>query len=395
MSAEKRGARIVGIPNVPLTQRGYMTVDKMDDVYGSNSGAVTSPNDPLAQMEREETAQALKELRDLQVQKKTKELQNRIEKEKAEIEGGSTVKGLYNFTAADIAAISKMGDAEKQGFFQTVQMINSMAAMQTPGGGGQNPMLALALAGGLGGGGRQQGLTAKDVLDIGAQYANLYQGAGKGDGELSKTLLLNLLTQTLPQWQNSSIQNMQMAYQAQIAQLQQNQADPLRDLKYLKEGAEALGYKPMSASTDIEKLRIEMENTWKGKEFDLRVNELNYSRQLGLIKEIMNNPLVEQLAKGFGRSALGGPAQTPKPVSTVAEAPNPLGPPQMLQAPQEAAAPQDKKQPIIMYTCPNCKAQIYAPLDQTQVTCTSCGGSFPVDPQASIQYTLQQRQGAA
>lgn len=389
--SEKKGTRVIGVPNIPLTQRGYMTVDKMDDVYGSNSGAAMSANDPLAQMEREETAQALKELRDLQVQKKTKELQNRIEKEKAELDGSSSpTKGLYNFTAADVANISKMGDAEKQAFFQTVQMINSTAAMQSPGG-GQNPMLALALAGGLGGG-RQQGLTAKDVLDIGNQYANLFQGAGKGDGELSKTLLLNLLTTTLPQWQNSSIQNMQMAYQAQIAQLQQNQADPLRDLKYLKEGAEALGYKPLSASTDIEKLRIEMDNTWKSKEFDLRVNELNYSRQLGLIKEIMNNPLVEQLAKGFGRGTVG-PAAAQRPATTVTEAPNPLGPPQMLQ-PQADAAPQDKKQPIIMYTCPNCKAQIYAPLDQTQVTCTSCGGSFPVDPQASIQYTLQQRQGA-
>jgi hypothetical protein len=184
---------------------------------------------------------------------------------------------------------------------------------------------------------------------------------------------------------------MQMAYQAQIAQLQQNQADPLRDLKYLKEGAEALGYKPMSASTDIEKLRIEMENTWKSKEFDLRVNELNYSRQLGIIKEIMNNPLVEQLARSVGRGALSAaPASRP---SAVMESKVALGPP--MQAPTlDVVAPPGVKQPIIMYTCPKCSAQIYAPLDQTQVTCTSCGGSFPVDPQASIDYTMQQRKEA-
>jgi len=394
MSETKKGTRIVGVPNVPLTQRGYVTVDRMDDVYGAGvGGAAISPNDPLVQLEREETSQALKDLRELQLKKKTRELQSRIEKEKAELEGGAgQLKGIYNFTAADIAAISKMGDQEKQQFFQTVQMINSMAIMQ-PQVGGQNPLLAMAMAGGFGGG-RQQGLTAKDVLDIGSQYANLFQGAGRGDSELSKSLLMNLLTTTLPNLQNSANTNMQMAYQMQIAELQKNQADPLRDLEYLKKGAEAMGYKPMSENIELGKLRLDMEDRWKVKEFDLKLNELNYSRQLGIVREALNNPLVDQLFRGIGRNIAGG--GTPlggKPPSTVMQSQAPLGQP---QPPQPTPQPtQGAKQPIIMYTCPSCKAQIFAPLDQTMVTCTSCGGVFPVDPQASIHYTMQQRQGGA
>lgn len=376
--------KVVGIPTVPLTQRGYRTVDAMDGVYGNPSAPRLSLNinDPLRQMEAEETREALQELRDLKLKKKGLELRQRIEREKETLGsinssgGGLNIKGMYNFTPSDIQQISKMPEADQQSFYSTLQNIQMMAAMTPRGSGGQtmtNPILYMMATGGFGKQG--QGLGLKDIIELQKNWNTISQGAGKGNQELTNTLLLKLMTETVPGLQQQAAQNMQMGYSAIIQQLQQNQADPLRDLRFLKEGATALGYAPQNVSNEVAKMRIEMEDRWKMKDFDWRSRELEYRRNMGIVKQILDS--VQGLTKNVTREHISSLFQPkpPQPVATV----NPvvtsektLEPYVTHKAPM-TGVPQEGNVQIVQYPCQKCGAAMYAPLGQTPVTCAQCG----------------------
>lgn len=385
MSAKRRSV----VPESPATNVSYPVYD-LDTALGAvPAGGVANSSDPIAALEAEETMNTIKELRELQLRKKRNQLLKRVEKEKQEIEMGLdddgtwSAKNLPNLSAQDIAMVSKMTPEDQQKFMQAYQLLNSLKAVQMPRG-QQNPILTMMMAtGGLGGG--QKGLGVQDVMQIANMFNGIYNGAGRGDTDTTKQLLLNLMTNTLPQWQNSAIQNMQMAYQAQIAQLQQNQADPLRDLEYGKKLAESLGFKPTTASADVEKLRIDMEDRWKLKEFELKANQMQYERQMGLVNQILNNPLVTQLAAMFSRG-VGSvvAAQTQIPQSNALSQENAV----TQQSPQ--GAPQPKQQAtLIKYICPSCNNDIIAPATQNLVTCTNCGATFQVDPNAAVKNAMR------
>jgi len=380
--------KVVGIPTVPLTQRGYRTVDAMDNVYGRSGGVggIVNPNDPLAQMEAEETREALQELRDLKMKKKQVELRQKIEREKEALGnidvagGGLNIKGMYNFTPMDIQQISKMPEADQQAFYSTLQNIQMMAAMTPRGSGGQamtNPILYMMATGGLG---RQgQGLGLKDVIELQKNWDTISRGAGKGNQELTNTLLLKLMTETVPGLQTQAAQNMQMGYNAIIQHLSQNQADPLRDLRFLKEGATALGYTPQNVSNDVAKMRIEMEDRWKMKDFEQRQRELDYRRNMGIIQQILDS--VQNVTKNVSRDhirTLFQPKQPqPQPVIQPQQVVQPtadtgLQPYASHKAPMTNAPPAGKVQ-IVQYPCSKCGAAMYAPLGEPRVTCAQCG----------------------
>ena len=385
--SKTREKKVVGIPTVPLTQRGYRTVDAMDNVYGTSgrTGTMINPNDPLAQMEAEETREALQELRDLKAQRKRIEFKKKIEAEKkklGEIEvdgGGLNIKGMYNFTPMDIQQISKMPEADQQAFYSTLQNIQMMAAMTPRGSSGQgmNPIFQLMAMGGFN---RQgQGLGLKDVIELQKNWDTISRGAGKGNQELTNTLLLKLMTETVPGLQTQASQNMQMGYQAIIQQLSQNQADPLRDLRFLKEGATALGYTPQNVSNEVAKMRIEMEDRWKMKDFDQRQRELDYRRNMGIIQQILDS--VQNVTKNVSREHIRTLFQPKQPqVQPVVQAQQNVQPTANTglqpyvshKAPMTNVPPAGKVQ-IVQYPCQKCGAAMYAPMGQTPVTCAQCG----------------------
>lgn len=382
MSVGKK--RVSVVPESVATNTNYPVYDLDQAIGGIQAGVPAgAATDPLAALEAEETVNAIKELRELQMQKKRAQLLNRVKKEKEEIEmsqqedgSWAAAKGLPNLSLDEMSKISKMPPEEQQRLIQAYQLVGSLQAYKMPGG-QANPLLTMMMAtGGLGGGARQ-GMTTNDVLQIAQMFNGIYNGAGRGDTDVTKQLLLNLMSNTLPQWQNSAIQNMQMAYQAQIQQLQQNQADPLRDLEYGKKLAESLGFKPSSVSADIEKVRIEMEDRWKLKEFELKANQIQYERNLGLVNQILNNPMVAELARLITRGI-------PPAAAAAAQVPsvNQLSQQQAVTQPQGPTTPGS----LVKYICPNpqCGADIIAPITQTSVTCTQCGGTYAVDPKATL-----------
>lgn len=380
----KREKKVVGIPTVPLTQRGYRTVDAMDNVYGSSGrmGSMVNPNDPLAQMEAEETREALQELRGLKMKKKRVELRQKIEREKEALGnvdstgGGLNIKGMYNFTPMDIQQISKMPEGDQQAFYSTLQNIQTMAAMNPRGSGGQamtNPILYMMATGGFG---RQgQGLGLKDIIELQKNWNTISQGAGKGNQELTNTLLLKLMTETVPGLQQQANQNLQQGMGAVISMLQKNQSDPMRDLQFLKEGASALGYAPQNVSNEVAKMRIEMEDRWHMKEFDWRNQELQYRRNMGIVKQILDS--VQGLTKNVSREHIKTLFEPKKPqpppaVQPTAPANTPLQPYVTHKAPMTNIPPAGNVQ-IVKYPCSKCGADMYAPMGQTQVTCAQCG----------------------
>ena len=381
--SKAREKKVVGIPTVPLTQRGYRTIDTMDGVYGSPTSPRIdlNPNDPLRQMEVEETREALQELRDLKAQKKRVELRQKIEEEKrklGEIDasgGGLNIQGMYNFTPMDIQQISKMPEADQQAFFETLRNIQMMASITPRGTTGQpmtNPILYMMAMGGFNKQG--QGLGLKDVIELQKNWNTIYSGAGKGNQELTNTLLLKLMTETVPGLQTQAAQNMQMGYNAIIQHLSQNQADPLRDLRFLKEGALALGYTPQNVSNDVAKMRIEMEDRWKMKDFEQRQRELDYRRNMGVIQQILDT--VQGVTKNVSREhirSLFEPKvqQQPTPVQQT-PVKTELQPYVSHKAPMDGT-PQQGQTQIVQYPCQNCGSPMYAPMGQTVVTCAQCG----------------------
>jgi len=358
---------------VPLTDLDtHIGVTDLDTIYGGSPRQGRAEVDPLAELERQESMDAVQELRELQRQKKMLEYRKRVERLKEEVGaedtlgGGLAIKGMFNFSNADLQGISQMPAEERQQFLDTVKEISVMSSM-SGGGGKMSPIMQLAAMGGFGGG-RQQGLTAKDVIELQQTMNSIYQSAGRGDSDMSRTLLLKLLTETLPSWQNQSMQNMQIGYQTQIQALKDQISDPIKDMKYIKDAASLMGMTTGAQDREVSLARMQMEDRWKLEEFKLRREELNASKLLGTVEQILKNVDVPGMVRAATRQQVGEQFRQP-PV-----------PQQPVLPPDQAAGVGDTQ--LVKYVCPNpqCKAEIYAPASQAQVTCQNCGGTYQVKP---------------
>ncbi len=366
-------------PKIPLIDPNMpIKITRLDDIYGESAlhGGYGMTSDPIDALRREEEMDAVKELREIRRDRKRHELKKKIKQERAalgqEDAGGLNIQGMYQFTPADIQQISKMPEAEQQQFYSALQNIQMMAAMQPRGGTGglSNPMLQMMAMGGFG---RQgQGLGLKDVMEIQQMTKNIYDGAGKGNQDLTNTLLLKLMTETVPGLQQQASQAQIQGFGAVIQMLKDNQSDPMRDLNYLKQGAAALGYTPQNVSTEVAKMRIEMEDRWATVAHEDRRKELEYRRQLGVMEKVLDT--VTGLTKNVTRdhiSTLFKPKQqqvVPQPQVVPVTPTVPTNVQGNLIKTPPTGSPQ-----IVKYQCQKCGADMYAPQGQSPVTCAQCG----------------------
>ena len=222
-----------------------------------------------------------------------------------------------------------------------------------------------------------QGLGMKDIIELQKMWQTINAGAGKGNQELTNTLMLKLITETVPNLQNQASQNMQMAYNAQIAHLQQNQSDPMREIKYIKELGSELGWKPANTSNEVAMKTLEMENLWKMKDFEFRMMEHRDRRTLGVIEQVLTN--AKDIVKNVSRESVRNMMkQTPQ---TQVNIPPPETPPQ--QAPFSDKAPMDANplNPMVRtdpstlkyYQCQGCGITLSAPAGTTRILCPACG----------------------
>ena len=380
MSKKSDSKKITNLPRSPLSDYS-MPVRNMDEFYG-RPGISGKLNDPLEEFEREQAKEALEELRDLKARKKRIELQKQIEREKEALGsvdvsgGGLNIKGLYNFSAQDIATISNMPEGEREKFMETLQYINMMSSMRSTGGvQGMNPMLQFMAMGGFNKQG--QGLGLKDIIELQKMWQTINAGAGKGNQELTNTLMLKLITETVPNLQNQANQNLQMAYNAQIAHLQANQSDPMRDIKFIKEMGSELGWRPSNTSDEVAMKSLEMENLWKQKDWEFRMMEHRDRRNLGIIEQVLTNAkdIVKNVSRESVKDMMRRPAQNPPP-----NIPPPQYPPQqpsVEKAPMNADpfTPMAKLDPsnLKYYPCQGCGITLSAPAGITRVLCPACG----------------------
>ena len=366
------------LPRVPLTDLDtHIGVTDLDSIYGGAPRQGRAEQDPLAELERQESLDAVQELRDLQKQRKMLEYKRRVEKLKQEVGaedtsgGGLAIRGMFNFSATDLQAIAGMAPEDRQKFMDTVREINMMSSMG--GGGGKvNPIMQLAMMGGFNRTG-QQGLTAKDVIELQSSLNQIYQNKGGQDDSLTRTLLMKLLTETVPQWQNQSMQNMKYAYDTQIQALKDNQSDPMRDIKYVKELGGMIGLTPGGQDKEVALAQMQMQDRWKLEEFKFRREELANQKLLGTVKQILENVDIPSIVRSATRQQVGDQFRA-----------QPQAPPQSPALPANTAGV--GKTQLMEITCPNpqCKGpdglptKIYAPATATQVTCQSCGGTYAV-----------------
>jgi len=234
-----------------------------------------------------------------------------------------------------------------------------------------SPILQLAAMGGFGGG-RQQGLTAKDVVELQQTMNQIYQQAGRGDSDITRQLTMKLLTETLPSWQNQATQNMQLAYQTQIQALKDQISDPIKDMKYISEAAKMMGMGPSTQDKEVALARMQMEDRWKVEEFKFRREELNTQKLLGTVKQILENVNLPEMVRAATREKVGEQFRAQQPPPPQAPPPGP-------------ALPQGSDQ-LVKYECLKCKGadghptEIWAPSSQVQVTCQGCGSVFTVKP---------------
>ena len=384
--------KVMATPRSPLNDYS-VPVRNMDETYGKpGTPGSMLPADPLAQMEREEALEAYQELRELKARQKTLQMRQKIEVMKEEIGdvdvsgGGLKLAGMFNFSPDDITALSKMPEGDRQAVMDTmrqISVIGGMAKSTGRKGSEANALLQWMAMGGFNRG--QQGMGLKDVMELQRMWWTIYEGAGKKDSNLTDTLLIKLLTDTMPGLQTQANQNLQMAYQAQIASLQQNQSDPLRDIKFVKELGAELGWKPGDASEAVAIKTLEMQNMWKMKEWELKTQELQYRRNMGVVQQILgqiNVPgIVRTMTRQNVREAMS-PQQFGQPVQPVVPRLEPEGqiqpmtpPPAGMKAPMYGA-PQPGQIRILHYQCPFC-GQDNAALEGTpQVTCVACGNAF-------------------
>ena len=382
MSKKKADSkRITNLPRSPLTDY-TMPVRNMDEYYGKPGLESARVNDPLAEYEREQARDAIGELRDLKARKKRIELQRQIELEKNALGnvdvsgGGLNIKNLYNFSAQEIEAISKKTPEEQQGFYETLRTIQSMAAMSPVGGQGMNPMLQFMAMGGFNKQG--QGLGMKDIIELQKMWQTINAGAGKGNQELTNTLMMKLITETVPNLQNQANQNLQMAYNAQIAHLQQNQSDPMKEIKYIKELGSELGWKPANTSNEVALKTLEMENLWRMKDFEYRLMEHRDRKNLGIMEQILTN--AKDIVKNVSRESVRNMMKQP-PQTQPADIPPPENPLQQDQftgkAPMDAnpLTPMVRTDPsnLKYYSCSGCGITLSAPAGTTRVLCPACG----------------------
>lgn len=367
------------MPKIPATDMDTgVGVTKLNDIYGQNRSLGGSASaDPLDELDRQERLDAVDELKRLREQKRLLDYKKRVEQLKEEVGaedttgGGLAIKGMYNFSASDLQAIAGMPTEERQKFLDTVKEISVMSTMGGASG-KMNPIMQLAMMGGLGGG-RQQGLTAKDVIELQQTMNQIYQNAGHKDDDFTRSLTLKLLTETLPSWQNQSIQNMQVAYQAREQALKEQITNPLEMMSQAKEIAGMMGYTPGGIDKEVALARLQMENTWKLQEFQFRKDEINNQKMLGVVKQILENVNIPEMVKAATRQRVGDEFRAQ---------PQPQAPPPALPTSQVGAG--DTR--IVEYQCPSCKdaagqpTKIYAPASQAQVTCQSCGGVYNVKP---------------
>ncbi|GAG95739.1 unnamed protein product, partial [marine sediment metagenome] len=256
------------------------------------------------------------------------ELQRQIEREKEALGsvdasgGGLNIKGLYNFSAQDIASVSNMAEEDRQKFMETLQYINMMSSTRSAGGvQGMNPMLQFMAMGGFNKQG--QGLGMKDIIELQKMWQTINVGAGRGNQELTNNLLMKLITETVPSLQGQASQNMQMAYNAQIAHLQANQSDPMRDIKFIKEMGTELGLKPSNTSEAVSMKTLEMQNLWKEKEWEFRMMEHRDRRNLGIVEQILTN--AKDIVKNVSRESVRNMMkQPPQAQPTIPPPENPL-----------------------------------------------------------------------
>ena len=393
MSKSKKATSTANIPRSTVTDPTYPMGDnrsRMAATYGDPASNNYSHN-PLEQIEIERRQDLLKEYRDAKAKKEELRLQREIEQMKADTGvnvdgGGLNIQGMYNFTPGDIQAISKMGDVEQKAFYSTLQNIQMMAATN-PRGGAQglgNPILQMMAMGGFNRQ-EQQGLKLTDILEMQKMYATIYGGAGNQNQELTNTLLMKLMTDTVPSLQKQASDNMTMAYSSIIKNLEQNQSDPLRDLEYAKKLSQSMGYGPQSQSTEIAKLRIDMENQWRSKEWETKQKELEYRRNMGIIEKVLDT--VQGVTKNVSRDHIReffGPktVQTPPTVQVqpvvATQQTQPVNPLQARQGIVNQKSSMNTQQAtvgtkIIEYPCQKCGAKMYAPEGQSTVICSSCG----------------------
>jgi len=290
--------------------------------------------------------------------------------------GGLNIPGSYNFSAQDITAVSNMSDPEKQKFLDTLQKINMMSSMSQRGGAqGMNPMLQFMAMGGFNKQG--EGLGLKDILELQKTWQTIYQGAGQGKQGLTDSLLLKLITDTVPGLQNQANTNLQMAYNAQIEHLRANQSDPMRDIKFIKEMGQELGLKPSNASESVALKTLEMENLWKQKDWEFRMMEHRDRRNLGIIDQILTN------AKGLFKDASRENIR-----EFLSPQQQPHIPPAEIQVQNQQAftgkAPMDSQSvmspmekldvaSLKYYACQGCGINVAAPAGITRLLCPSCG----------------------
>lgn len=383
--SKKKPTTTANIPRVGATDPTYPMGDnrrRMEQGYG-RPGALSGPSvdNPLDRLRFERQQDLLKEYREVRAKKDELKLQKEVAQMKQEIGsidvsgGGLGIRGLYNFSPQEMMQISRMPEEEQKSFYETLQNLTAMSAM-TPagagGGAGINPIWQLMALGGFSGRG-QQGLTLKDVLELQRNWQTLYQGAGRGNDQLTNQLLMKLMTETVPGLQQQSNANLQMGYQAIISQLQANQSDPLRDLEYLKKGADALGYGPQNQSVEVAKLRLQMEDGWRQKDWDYKMQELQTRRQLGMIQQIIQNVNIPAILRNVTRQQTRDLLTQPPPEPAITP-PLPVEDVNVNPASTKAGmGPGAAGRRVIHYTCQGCGAQMAAPEGQPTVTCQSCG----------------------
>lgn len=387
MAKDKKSTSTANIPRIPVTDPSYPIGDnrrRMEMGYG-RPGGTSGPmsDDPLEVIRFEQRQDLLKEYRDMKGKKDELKLKQELATMKQQIgavdvsDGGLGIKGLYNFSPQEMQQISRMSEAEQEAFYATLQKLSAMAAL-TPTGGvtGTNPLLSLMYMGGFN---RQgQGLGMKDVVELGNMWKTVFEGAGAGDKALTNTLLLELMTKTVPGLQMQANQNLQQAYQMQIAQLQANQSDPMRDLEYAKSMAGAMGYAPQAQSESVAMATLTMQDSWKLKEWEFKMKELQDRKMIGMVREILKNVDIPSMVRAATRQQTRDmfnpqPAIPPpgEPVLQPGPPQNPMG----MKAPMDPLGPpmSGGSEQMVIYTCTDCAAQMAAPVGVPAVTCQSCG----------------------
>lgn len=387
MSTKKKSTSTANIPRIGVTDLTYPMRDNRRSMalgYG-RSGGISRPrmDDPIEQIRFEKQQDLLKEYREMRTKKDELKLKQELAQMKQEIGsvdfsgGGLNIKGVYNLTAQDIEMVSKMSEEDRKKFMDTMQYINMMSSTRSAGGvQGMNPMLQFMAMGGFN---RQgQGLGMKDIIELQKMWQTINAGAGRGNQELTNNLLMKLITETVPSLQSQASQNMQMAYNAQIAHLTANQSDPMKEIRYIKELGSELGWKPSDHSEAVSMKTLEMQNLWKEKEWEFRMMEHRDRRNLGIIEQILTN--AKDIVKNVSRESVKDMMRR-QPTQQPPNIPPPENPPQQNafteKAPMDASpmSPMVRTDPSTLkyYQCQGCGITLSAPAGTTRVLCPACG----------------------